>query len=34
MFVESLKNNGIPYLGLVHNDCVTNKNGVKTSTKK
>ena len=34
MFVESFKNNGIPYLRLVHNDRVTNKNGVKTSTKE
>ena len=33
MFVESFKNNGIPYLRLVRNDRVTNKKGVKTSTK-
>ena len=34
MFVESFKNNGIPYLRLVRNDRITNKNGVKTSTKR
>lgn len=34
MFVESFKNNGIPYLRLVRNDRVTNKNGVRTATKK
>ena len=34
MFVESFKNNGIPYLRLVRNDRVTNKKGVKTATKK
>ena len=33
MYVESFKNNGIPYLRLVRNDRVTNKNGIKTSTK-
>ena len=33
MFVESFKNNGIPYLRLVRNDRVTNKNGIKTATK-
>lgn len=34
MFVESFKNNGIPYLRLVRNDRVTNKKGIKTATKK
>lgn len=34
MYVEAFKNNGIPYLRLVRNDRVTNKNGIKTSTKK
>ena len=33
MYVESFKNNGIPYLRLVRNDRVTNKKGVKTATK-
>lgn len=33
MYVESFKNNGIPYLRLVRNDRVTNKRGLKTSTK-
>lgn len=33
MYVESFKNNGIPYLRLVRNDRVTNKAGVKTATK-
>ena len=33
MYVESFKNNGIPYLRLVRNDRVTNNKGVKTSTK-
>lgn len=33
MYVESFKNNGIPYLRLVRNDRVTNKKGIKTSTK-
>ena len=33
MFVESFKNNGIPYLRLVRNDRVTNKKGIKTATK-
>ncbi len=33
MYVESFKNNGIPYLRLVRNDRVTNKNGIKTATK-
>lgn len=33
MYVESFKNNGIPYLRLVRNDRVTNKHGIKTSTK-
>lgn len=34
MYVESFKNNGIPYLRLVRNDRVINKKGIKTSTKK
>ena len=34
MYVESFKNNGIPYLRLVRSDRVTNKKGVKTATKK
>lgn len=34
MFVEAFKNNGTPYLRLVRNDRITNKNGIKTSTKK
>lgn len=33
MYVESFKNNGIPYLRLVRNDRVVNKKGIKTSTK-
>lgn len=33
MYVESFKNNGIPYLRLVRNNRVTNKKGVKTATK-
>lgn len=33
MYVESFKNNGIPYLRLVRNDRVINKKGIKTSTK-
>lgn len=33
MFVESFKNNGIPYVRLVRNDRVTNSKGIKTSTK-
>lgn len=33
MYVESFKNNGIPYLRLVRNDRITNKRGIKTSTK-
>ena len=33
MYVESFKNNGIPYLRLVRNDRVTNKKGVKPATK-
>lgn len=33
MYVESFKNNGIPYLRLVRSDRVTNKNGIKTATK-
>lgn len=33
MYVESFKNNGIPYLRLVRNDRIINKKGVKTSTK-
>ena len=33
MYVESFKNNGIPYLRLVRNDRVINKKGLKTSTK-
>lgn len=33
MYIESFKNNGIPYLRLVRNDRVTNKKGVKTATK-
>lgn len=33
MYVESFKNNGIPYLRLVRSDRVINKNGVKTATK-
>lgn len=33
MYVESFKNNGIPYLRLVRNDRVLNKKGIKTSTK-
>ena len=34
MFVECVKNNGIPYLRLVKGVRVTNKNGYKTSQKK
>lgn len=33
MYVESFKNNGIPYLRLVRSDRVTNKKGIKTATK-
>ncbi len=33
MYVESFKNNGIPYLRLVRSDRVTNKKGLKTATK-
>ena len=34
MFVECIKNNGIPYLRLVEGIRVTNKNGDRTSQKK
>ncbi len=34
MFVECIKNNGIPYLRLVEGVRVTNKNGYRTSQKK
>ncbi len=34
MFVECIKNNGIPYLRLVQGVRVTNKNGYRTSQKK
>lgn len=34
MFVECVKNNGIPYLRLVKGVRVTNKNGYRTSQKK
>ncbi len=34
MFIECIKNNGIPYLRLVQGVRVTNKNGYKTSQKK
>ena len=34
MFVECIKNNGIPYLRLVKGVRVTNKNGYRTSQKK
>lgn len=34
MFVECIKNNGIPYLRLVQGVRVTNKNGDRTSQKK
>ncbi len=34
MFVECIKNNGIPYLRLVQGIRVTNKNGYRTSQKK
>lgn len=34
MFVECIKNNGIPYLRLVEGVRVTNKNGDRTSQKK
>lgn len=34
MFIESFKNNGKPYLRLVHAVRMTNKNGDKVSTKK
>lgn len=33
MYVESFKNNGIPYLRLVRSDRITNKKGLKTATK-
>lgn len=33
MYVESFKNNGIPYLRLVRSDRVINKKGIKTATK-
>ena len=33
MYVESFKNNGIPYLRLVRSDRITNKKGIKTATK-
>ena len=34
MFIECIKNNGIPYLRLVEGVRVTNKNGYRTSQKK
>lgn len=34
MFIESFKNNGKPYLRLVHAVRITNKNGDKVSSKK
>ena len=34
MFIECVKNNGIPYLRLVEGVRVTNKNGDRTSQKK
>lgn len=34
MYVESFKNNGIPYLRLVRSDRITNKKGIKTATKR
>ena len=34
MFVECIKNNGIPYLRLVQGVRVTNKDGYRTSQKK
>ena len=34
MFIECIKNNGIPYLRLVQGVRVTNKDGYRTSQKK